>query len=42
VKDKADLARLGKGARVDFELRGKPTSDGDYVIERIAPAGSKP
>jgi Cu(I)/Ag(I) efflux system membrane fusion protein len=42
VKDKAELARLGKGAKVEFELRAKPTSDGAYVIERIAPAGSKP
>jgi Cu(I)/Ag(I) efflux system membrane fusion protein len=42
VSDKAALARLKKGDRVEFEVRGKPNPEGDYVIEKIAPAGNKP
>ena len=42
VRDKEALARLKKGDAVQFELAGKPNPDGDYVIEKIAPAGSKP
>jgi membrane fusion protein, copper/silver efflux system len=41
VKEKGELARLKKGDTVEFELRGKPNPDGDYVIEKIAPAGTK-
>jgi Cu(I)/Ag(I) efflux system membrane fusion protein len=41
VKDKAQLAPLKKGDSVEFELRAKPSQDGDYVIERIAPGGKK-
>ena len=40
VKDKSMLAGLKKGAAIEFDLReGKP---GEYVIERITPAGAKP
>jgi Cu(I)/Ag(I) efflux system membrane fusion protein len=42
VTDKGQLARLKKGDAVEFELRGEPSKGGDYVIEKIAPAGSKP
>jgi Cu/Ag efflux protein CusF len=31
------LAHLKKGDRIEFELRGQPNKDGDYVITRIAP-----
>jgi len=37
VEDKTQLARLKKGAAVEFELRAKPDADGNYVITRIAP-----
>ena len=37
VDDAASLANLKKGDRVEFELRGQPNKDGDYVITRIAP-----
>ena len=42
VADKAALAGIRKGDKVDFEMRGKPTAGGDYVIEKIVPARSKP
>jgi Cu/Ag efflux protein CusF len=42
VTDKSALARLKKGDVVEFELRGEADKNGDYVIEKIAPAGSKP
>jgi Cu(I)/Ag(I) efflux system membrane fusion protein len=42
VMDKDGLARLQKGDAVEFELRGAPDRNGDYIIEKIAPAGSKP
>ncbi len=41
VADKASLAKLKKGDAVEFELRGEPTKDGDYVIEKIAPRQAK-
>ena len=37
VADKTQLARLKKGAAVEFEMRAKPDADGNYVITRIAP-----
>lgn len=37
VEDKKQLARLKKGDAVEFELRGKPDPDGNYVISRIGP-----
>jgi Cu(I)/Ag(I) efflux system membrane fusion protein len=40
VEDRNQLAGLGKGDTVDFELRGKPNGAGDYVLARIAPAGA--
>jgi Cu/Ag efflux protein CusF len=42
VADKGQLARAKKGDAVEFELRGEPDRNGDYVIEKIAPIGSKP
>jgi len=42
VPDKKQLAGLKQGDSVNFELRGEPDKGGDYVIEKIAPAGSKP
>ena len=42
VGDKAALGRLKKGDKVDFQVRGKPNPDGNYVIEKISPGGSKP
>src|SRR5688572_60408 len=39
VEDKAQLARLKKGDKVEFELRATPEPDGTYVILKI---GSKP
>ena len=41
VADKASLAKLKKGDAVEFELRGEPGKDGDYVIEKIAPRQAK-
>jgi len=35
VEDKAQLARLNKGDRVEFELRPVPDKDGNYVISKI-------
>jgi Cu/Ag efflux protein CusF len=40
VEDKSQLAKIRKGEAVDFELRGQPNDQGDYVITRIAPAGA--
>jgi Cu(I)/Ag(I) efflux system membrane fusion protein len=42
VRDKPALARLKKGDKVEFEMQGKPNAEGDYVIDKIAPAGNKP
>jgi membrane fusion protein, copper/silver efflux system len=42
VTDKSALARLKKGDAVEFEVRSEPDKNGDYVIEKIAPSGSKP
>ena len=42
VIDTAALASLKKGDKVEFAVRGKPNPDGNYVIEKIAPAGNKP
>lgn len=42
IADKGALARLKEGDAVQFDLRGEPNKDGDYVIEKIAPARSKP
>ena len=41
VADKAALAKLKKGDAVEFELRGEPDKDGNYLIERIAPRSGK-
>jgi Cu(I)/Ag(I) efflux system membrane fusion protein len=41
VEDKAALAKLKKGDVVEFEVRGKPNPDGDFVIQRITPRSAK-
>jgi Cu(I)/Ag(I) efflux system membrane fusion protein len=41
VADKAALAKLKKGEAVEFELRGEPDKDGNYLIEKIGPRGGK-
>ena len=38
VEHVGELAKVKKGDRVEFELRGEPNKDGDYVVVRIAPA----
>jgi Cu(I)/Ag(I) efflux system membrane fusion protein len=38
VEHVGEIARLKKGDRVEFEMRGEPNKDGDYVVTRIAPA----
>jgi membrane fusion protein, copper/silver efflux system len=35
VEDKAQLAKIRKGDAVQFELRGQPDKEGNYVISRI-------
>jgi Cu(I)/Ag(I) efflux system membrane fusion protein len=35
--DRAQLAGLKRGDRVEFEVRGEPNPEGHYVIEKIAP-----
>ncbi len=42
VADREALKSLKTGDAVGFELRAKPDQNGDYVIEKIAPVGSKP
>jgi len=42
VKDKSALARLKKGDAVEFELRGEPNQEGDFVIEKITPSSTLP
>ena len=41
VADKAALAKLKKGDAVEFDLRGEPDKDGNYLIEKIAPRSAK-
>ena len=36
--DRAQLAGLKQGDRVEFEIRGEPNAEGHYVIEKIGPA----
>jgi Cu(I)/Ag(I) efflux system membrane fusion protein len=38
VEHVGELAKVKKGDKVEFELRGEPNKDGDYVVTRIAPA----
>lgn len=35
LRDKAQLGGLKPGDRVEFELRGEPDKEGDYVIEQL-------
>ena len=37
VTDTQMLAGLRKGDAVEFEMRGVPNKDGDFVIEKVAP-----
>jgi Cu(I)/Ag(I) efflux system membrane fusion protein len=37
-----ELAHVRKGDRVEFEFRGKPTADGDYIVTRITPVKRPP
>jgi len=37
VEHVGEIAKLKKGDKVEFELRGEPNKDGDYVVTRIAP-----
>ena len=41
VADKAALARVSPGQTVEFSVRSAPDANGDYVIDSIAPVGSK-
>jgi Cu(I)/Ag(I) efflux system membrane fusion protein len=38
VEHVGELAKVKKGDKVEFELRGEPNKDGDYVVTRIVPA----
>ncbi|MCC7485106.1 MAG: efflux RND transporter periplasmic adaptor subunit [Burkholderiales bacterium] len=38
VPDRGQLAKLRKGDGVEFEVRGEPDREGQYVIERIQPS----
>jgi membrane fusion protein, copper/silver efflux system len=40
VPDKKLLEGLGKGDEVEFEMRGLPNKDGDFVIERLKRKGA--
>jgi Cu(I)/Ag(I) efflux system membrane fusion protein len=42
VADKGQLARAKKGDVVEFELRGEPDKDGEYVIENMTPSPAPP
>jgi len=42
VADKSLLAGVKKDDSVEFELRGAPDKNGEYVIEKIAPRKGKP
>ena len=41
VTDRNALAKVKAGDTVEFALRAEPDKNGDYVIDSIAPAGSK-
>lgn len=41
VADPKALAGIGKGDTVEFEMRGEPYKDGDYVIERLKKKAAK-
>jgi Cu(I)/Ag(I) efflux system membrane fusion protein len=41
VQDKSALAKLRKGDPVEFELRGEPDKDGNYMIQRLAPRSAQ-
>ncbi len=42
VEDSTLLTHLTRGEEVEFDLRGEPDKEGDYVITRIGPAASTP
>ena len=41
VRDPATLGRFKRGDAVEFEIRGEPDKNGDYVIERMTPRAPK-
>jgi len=41
VADPKALAGIGKGDTVEFEMRGEPDKEGDYVIERLKKKAAK-
>ena len=41
VGDKDALTRFKRGDAVEFDVRGEPDKQGDYVIERLAPRSAK-
>jgi Cu(I)/Ag(I) efflux system membrane fusion protein len=42
VNHAGELANIRKGDRVEFEFRGKPNRDGDYIVTRITPMKRPP
>jgi Cu(I)/Ag(I) efflux system membrane fusion protein len=42
VDHAGELANIRKGDRVEFEFRGKPNRDGDYIVTRITPVKRPP
>ncbi|MEW6688018.1 MAG: efflux RND transporter periplasmic adaptor subunit [Pseudomonadota bacterium] len=41
VEDAGALGRFKRGDEVEFEVRGEPSKDGDYVLQRLAPRSGK-
>ncbi len=42
VADKSQLTGTRKGDAIEFELRGEPDRNGEYIIEKFGRVGSKP
>jgi Cu(I)/Ag(I) efflux system membrane fusion protein len=41
VEDATSLAHFKRGDLVDFEMRGEPNKEGDYVVLRLSPRSAK-
>ena len=41
VEDPSALGRFKRGDLVEFEVRGEPDKDGEYVLHRISPRSSQ-
>ena len=41
VEDPGTLAHFKRGDLVEFEVRGEPNKDGDYVLRRLSPRNAK-